>query len=235
MTDDETTELEESPINRELLETMLKKVIDKLKFNLCLKFPNDSYHVTLVDGLSSDAVILNGDTVTIKIKTSVFVNAMTKRGLGDSFRQLLEQCLRQVPRMQVTLTHQPKANVLLFDEEKRTFKRVTQQEYDELNPTFKVEKDIHYKYESRVSAIHWKSGTIVRATGTTPESAQTKARRKILEVLNNPEIMRQREGSDEWFLLDSHDDMIYDMVVRSKVLSKGEVRNLISQLTKEYL
>ena len=220
-------------ITHELLEGMLKKLVDKMKFNLCLKFENDAYSVVLSDGLIPDAAILNGDTVIIKIRTALFVSAVTKRGLGEQFRQLLEQCLLQVPRMRLTLTHQPRADVVMFDEETRKFKKVTQAEYDKLHPKHTYEKDIHYSTDVRTTAIHWKAGVVVRETGATLDTSRAAARRKILSVLNDTEIYT-RTG-DDFYVVDSKDDLIYDMVISASVLNKEEMKQLIERLTKEYL
>ena len=225
---------EPTELTHELLEGMLKTLMDKLKFHLCLKFPNDSYSIALSDGLASDAVILNGDTVTIKFKTSVFVTAITKRNTyAVEFKQLMEHCLRQVVRMQITLTHTPPADTLMFDKERRVFKKVTKAEYDKLHPKFGYEKEIHYRSDVRTTAIHWKSGVIVREFGASTESSHRNARRRILKLLNDPEIYN-RQG-DTFYVVEDHDDLIHDYVIEAKPFSKDEIEFIIKRLREEYL
>lgn len=219
-------------ITHEYLESLLKTMFEKLRVHLCLKFTTEEYEVQLSDGISGDAVILNGDIVTIKIRTKLFVEVITKKYSGNEFRQLMEVCLRQVPRMKVTLTHQPVADVLHYDYEKRKFLRLTQAEYNKLNPSHPYEKEIYYQLDFRTTAIHWKSGVVVRETGKSAELSHHNARRKILSLLNDPEIYRRAE--DKFIVVESHDDIIYDLLIQAKALSKDEVKFLIKQLEKEH-
>lgn len=215
-------------ITHELLESLLKKTLDKLKFQLCLKFENDSYDIQLKDSLPYNAMLINGDIVTIKIKTQLFTEVMTKKSHGNEFRQLLESCLRAVPKMRTTLTHNPTADLLVYDYEKSKFTKYSKAEYERENPPHPFEKEIHYNTDFRTTAIHWKSGIVIREHAKSSEASLHNARRKILMILSDPEIYRRED--DKFLSVESHEDIIYDLVVQSKVLNKQEIEQLIEKL-----
>ena len=221
------------PITHNNLEFILKAVFEKLRIHLCAKFGPEDYNVVLSDGLASDLVVQNGPVVIIKVKTQRLVEAMTKRGFGNDFRQLLESGLRMVPRMGISLTRKPVADVLFFNPETKRFKRMTQEDYNALNPTHPYDKEIHYRTEYRVSAIHWKAGVVVREIGTNAEAATHRARRRILSILTDPGIYHRVDSN--FISVESHEDVIHDLVLSAKVLDKSEIETLIHNLQKEYL
>lgn len=225
--------------SNEKLEKVLKIFMDKLKFSLGLEYQNTDYTVQLVDALSSDFFVVAGETVNIKVKTERFIDAISKNPFKDEvisknpelakgFRIDIEKCLRVVPRMFNTLGNPPVAPALIFSKEKGKFKKIKEPIFEHA-----FEKDINYTHEHRVSAIHFKSGTIVREFGPDEETAKTRARSKIIRFLLDDTIYSRNE--DAFLNIEPHEDIIFDIVLECKILAQDEITQLIETLKKEYL
>lgn len=225
--------------SNENLEKVLKIYMDKLKFSLGLDYRNTDYTVQLVDALASDFFVVAGETVNIKIRTERFLDAIAKNAFKDEptpknpelskgFRIDIEKCLRVVPRMFNVLGNPPVAPALIFNKEKGKFKKVKEPVYEH-----KFEEEINYTYDHRVSAIHFKSGVIVREFGPDRETAKTKARSKIIRLLLDDTIFSRTE--DAFLHVEPHEDIIFDIVLECKILTQDEITQLIETLKKEYL
>lgn len=222
-------------ITHSLLERVLKQMLDKMKFQLCLNtFQTTDYDVQLKDSLPYNAIVIQGDVVIIRLKTELFVAIMTKskhKVTPTEFRQLLESCLRSVPRMRVTLTRQPTADLMAWDYDKSKFIKMTKSEYEKFNPQHPYEKEIHYNTDFRTTAIHWKSGIVVREHNKTADGSLHSARRKILMILSDPEIYNRVD--DKFLAVESHEDLIYDIIAMTKQLTPDEILTLIEKLKNE--
>lgn len=234
-------------LSRENLEKLLKIHMDKLKQKLGLEYSASIYTAKLSDHMRGDAELLQGEVVTIRIKTDFFVaaiNAAHRRKLleipaktpeENEFNELLERILRVVPRMIPSLSNlsAPYVAELIRNEEtgKRSFKKLNRDQYEERKHPY--EKEIHFGIDYRCTAIHWKSGTIIRDFGKDRESATDNARERILRLLSDETIYNRTNSNFQ--IVEPHEDIIYDLVMECKVFSQDEIRTLIHKLEEEYL
>ncbi len=228
-------------LTHENLEKLLKILMDKLKFSLGLDYRPTDYSIQLIDNLKADFIISKGDTVNIKIKTECFVHAIQKiEGAEETlkypkenyrFRQILEKCLRLVPKMFNVLGNPAIAEALVFNNETGKFKKLSKEQLEAQGFERKAEKGIKFTLDYRATGIHWATGLIVREFGISEENAVSKARTKILSLLSDPEMYDR----DSFTRLENHEDIVYDIVVECKILTKDEITQLIQQITKEYL
>lgn len=221
-------------ITRESLEKTLKIHMDKMKFKLCLNsYENQDYIARLVDHLRSDVVIEKGDIVTVKIQTDRFLEGVADKKKMYEFNRLLEQCLRLIPRMFESLAHTPLADKLAYKTKTKKFRPFSNRQFEKRFPSHPLDKEINTTLDFRATVIHYKTGVIVREHGSNPDAATGAARAKMFSLLTDTELYKRDEK--EWMYLESHDDMIFDIVMSAKVLNKEEVEMLIQKLKGEYL
>lgn len=214
------------------LNQILKVLTDRLRAKLGLPFRSTDYAIVLDDHLKNDALLMkSSEVVTIRINTLLFTNAVIKKGNTYEFKRLLERCLEAVPKMMWTLSHKPIADALSYDSETKKFTKLQEEELD--SKFHSLLKQIHFASEVRATAIHWKSGTVVREFGKTKEIALRKAESKIISILQDPEMFNR--DNDELLYIEPHEDYISDVVADCKVLNKEEVRTVITKLEEEYL
>jgi hypothetical protein len=237
---------------REDFERILKILMDKLKHKLCLKYPNNIYVVQLSDSINADVVLLKGEIITVKIRTEHFIQAANKRYERQileiparskeeiEFTELLERTLQTIPRLQESLGHLIEARGAKISRNKETnrlaIKKFSDEEHEKIDPPAAqdpIEKEIFFSSQFRFIAIHWKSGIIVREYGDTAKEAYNKARNKILQLLNDPEIYNRTE--EGFVYIEPHQDYIQDLVTEAKVLNKEEILQLIQELKEKYL
>lgn len=220
-------------LDREAIERTIKILMDKMKFKLGLKFRSEDYVVMLVDSLPNDVFITQGEQVVIKIQSDRLVEVFSNKKEGYKFKRLLEHCLLAIPKMQSTLSKPAIADVLEYVSEAQKFRKLSQKQFDAKYPLQPFERDVHYRYEYRCEAIHMRTGIVVRDYGESKEHARNKARKRILTLLQDPEIYKKE--NDEFLYLEPHEDAIRDIIGDAKVLNRDEIETLIARLREEYL
>ena len=238
---------------REDLEKPLKIIMEKLRQKLGLdKFSAQDYVVKLDDSINGEAHFISGTPVTVIIKSDRFVEAYKRAKeraiFGNKvrttneidFQDLLESCLKTVPRMFNTLAHPAKAHasVIKRNESNRLSRYyLSKEDYDAEHRRYTQEhplaKETHFAIDFRCTAIHWKSGTIIREFGNSQKGAEIKAANKIYKILEDETVYNRTDAG--FVYLEPHDDLIYDLVSDAKVLNKDEVSTLIRKLEEEYL
>ena len=239
--------------SHEDLEKILKIIMEKLRQKLGLdKFSAQDYIVKLNDSINGEAHFISGTPVTVIIQSDRFVEAYKRakeRAIFENkvrtqnevdFQDLLESCLKTVPRMFNTLAHPAKAHasVIKRNESNRLSRYfLSKDDYEAEHRRYTQEhplaRETHFAIDYRCTAIHWKSGTIIREFGNTQKSAEIKAANKIYKILEDEAIYNRTDAG--FVYLEPHDDLIYDLVSDAKVLNKDEVSTLIRKLEEEYL
>lgn len=237
---------------RESLEKILKIHMEKLRQKLGLKFEATDYYVKLSDSINAEAHFVAGNEVAVTIKTDPFVAALNKaqeRHVFDNkvrtqeeidFQNLLESCLRTIPRMFHTLAHPAKAHasVIKRNESNRLSRYFLSKDdfeaqHKKATQDHPLAHETHFAIDYRCTAIHWKSGTIIREFGSDKRTAEIKAANKLYKLLEDPEIYNRTEGNFRY--IEPHEDLIYDIIVDAKVLNSDEIKTLIQKLEEEYL
>lgn len=239
--------------SREDLEKLLKIVMEKLRQKLGFdKFDTNDYVVKLNDSINGEAHFISGTPVTVIVQTSRFVEAINRaqerkvleikvRTQNEiDFQDLLESCLRTIPRMFNTLAHPAKAHASIIkrNESNRLSRYyLSKDDYDAEHRHYTQEhplsRETHFALDYRCTAIHWKSGTVVREFGNDKKAAEIKAANKIYKLLEDKDIYNRTEAGFQY--IEPHDDLIYDLISDAKVLNKDEIAVLIQKLQEEYL
>lgn len=226
-------------LTREALEKTLKIHMDKMKFRLHLNsYSNADYQVRLSDHIVPDSVISKGDTVLVQIKTDRFLHALGEKAAGNpkemiEFNDLLASNLKVIPKMFDTLAYPAIADKLAHNKETGKFKRYSDKRYNEDFPPHPYEKEISFSIDFRATAIHWKSGTILREYGKSADHAMGAVRSKIFALLADETVYKR--DSNQFVRIEAHNDILFDIVAECKIFSKDELAELIQKLEEEYL